>query len=126
MNFKKWVKSIQTVGYNGAYTVTKVRVAINSWISTLVDACCLRHMWLCIYFMKKIRWDTGKALENSIRISQQILRSIAMWCLFLWIFMVIYRAMLIEKLTALAIRLDSKIRGKSCIGWKQTGAGSAI
>ena len=53
MNFKKWVKSIQTVGYNGAYTVTKVRVAINSWISTLVDACCLRHMWLCIYFMKK-------------------------------------------------------------------------
>ena len=63
------------------------------------------------------------ALENSIMISQRIFRWIAMWCLFLWIFsMVIYGAMLIEKLTALAIRLDSKIHGKTCIGWKQAGA----
>ena len=66
--------------------------------------------------MRASEKDLPVALENSIMISQRIFRSIAMWCLFLWIFTVIYGAMLIEKLTALAIRLDSKIHGKTCIG----------
>ena len=41
MNFKKWVKSIQTAGYNGAHTVFE--------INTVENICCLTlHIALCI------------------------------------------------------------------------------
>ena len=37
MNFKKWVKSIQTAGYNGARTVLKINGKIWNLLSDPVD-----------------------------------------------------------------------------------------
>ena len=63
MNFKKWVKSIQTAGYNGALTVYLLRSAVGR----------LENLGLHVWGLSRYLKGTGFASVSTNKIGVQVL-----------------------------------------------------